>query len=337
MIPLVKRKWEHIINRRFEKPSSNSFPSLITSSTASVLTTSTAGSTSGVVLEGIKEGVQGMGRFITAGLESIGQGNTPLSPLTDTLPSTSRKNRRLSSKFPVPLRLGSGNNYRHESRSSSSTSASVSTIASSSTSATSPMSEDGTMQVLSPPLTSTSDETSNRYDEFGDFEGAPPTRSLNDLAEQEENSEQVLMVHDTGATPTMSPNPHFQRRSRMDVEKNDPACELDSGWDNGRTTSGALMTSADDSIDDLMKFGSQPHRSSSSPATHTVQPFPTKLLELQRPSLPGVSSIPGLASSSMPINDTTPQSMSTWVGSVGKKWDEIRESQTLVSFSYSFL
>jgi len=269
-----------------------------------------------------------MGRFITAGLESIGQGNTPLSPLTGTLPPTCRKNRRLSSKFPVPLRLDSGNNYGHESRSSSSSSASVTTIASSSTSATSPMLEHGTTQVLSLPLTSTSDETSNEYDEFGDFEGTPPSRSLNDLAEQEENPEQVLMVHDTGATPTMSPNPHFQRRSRMDVEKNEPACELDSGWGNGRTTSGALTTSADDSIDDLMTFGSQPHRSSSSPATHPVQPFPTKPLKLQGPSLPGVSSIPGLASSSMPINGTTPQLMSTWVGSVGKKWDEIRESQT---------
>jgi len=85
-----------------------------------------------------------MGRFITAGLGSVAhvgvsEGNTPVSSSTGTLSPTSRGNRRLSSKFPVPLRLGSGSNYEHESQSSSSTSASFTTLASSSTSATSLM------------------------------------------------------------------------------------------------------------------------------------------------------------------------------------------------------
>jgi hypothetical protein len=247
-----------------------------------------------------------MGRLITAGLGSIAhvgvaEGNTPVS---GALSLTSRGNRRLSSKFPVPLRLRSGNNYEHESQSSSSTSASFTTLASPSTSATSLMLDQGTTQVLSPPFTSTSDEAPNNYDEFGDFEEAR-TQSLNELVEQKENPEQVLMVHDTGATPTMSPNPHFQRRNRMEVEQKDPAFDmsgLDPAWDDGWTTS----------------------------VTHTVQPFPTKPPKIKTPSLPGVSSIPGLALSSMPSNGTTPQSMSTWVESVGKKWGEIRESQTSV-------
>jgi hypothetical protein len=197
------------------------------------------------------------------------------------------------------------------------------------------MSEQGTTQALSPPFTSTSDEAvPNEHDEFGDFEEAP-VRSLNDLAE--ENPEQVLMVHDTGATPTMSPNPHFQRRNRIDIHQNDPACELDSGWDYGWTTSGALTTVVDDSIGDLMSRDCQAEASLSLPATHTVQPIPTKPPEIKTPSLPGVSSIPGLASSSMSMNGATPPSMSAWVDSVGKKWDEIRESQTLVNFSYSFV
>ena len=305
----MKRKWERIVNRGFEKTSSSSLPSPTTPYTPSSLATNAASSSSGVVLEGIKEGVQGMSRFITAGLGSIAhvgtaEGNNPVSSSTSTLSPTSRGNRRLSSKFPVPLRLGSGNNYEHESHSSSSTSASFTTLASSSTSATSLMLEQGTTQVLSPPFTPTSDEAPNTYDEFGDFEEAP-AQSLNENVEQEENPEQVLMVHDTGATPTMSPNPHFQRRNRMEVEQKDPASHLsglDSRRDNGWTTS----------------------------VTHTDQPFPTKPPKIKTPSLPGVSSIPGLALSSMPTNSTTPQSMSTWVESVGKKWGEIRESQTSV-------
>ena len=249
-----------------------------------------------------------MGRFITAGLGSIAhvavvESNTSISSPTDTLSPTSLGNRRLSSQFPVPLRLGSGNNYEHESHSSSSTSASFTTVASSSTSATSLMLEQGTTQVLSPPSTSTSDEIPSNYDEFGDFEEAP-IQSLNELVEQE-NPEQVLMVHDTGATPTMSPNPHFQRRDPIEIEQKDPAFDmsgLDSGWDDGWTTS----------------------------VTHTDQPYPTKLPKIKKASLPGVSSVPSLALPSMPTNSPTPQSMSTWVESVGKKWGEIRESQTSV-------
>ena len=327
-IPLVKRQWERIINRGFEKSSSSSFVSASIPSTASSLTTSAAPSSSGVVLEGIKEGVQEMGRFFTAGLGSIAQGNSPVS--SSTLP-TSRGNRRVSSKFPVPLRLDSGDCYGHESQSSSSTSISATTVASSSTLATSLMSEHGTASIVSPPFTSASDEASNEYDEFGDFEEAP-TRNLNDLAEQEENTEQVLMVHDTGATPMMSPNPHFRRRNRMDVEQNGWTGELDSGWNDRRTTFGGLMRVGDDSIDDFMNPGSQAEMSSSSTVFHTVQPFPTTPPMVKTPSLPGVSSIPGLASSSIPMNSNTSQSMSAWVGSVGKKWGEIRESQTLVPF-----
>jgi hypothetical protein len=279
-----------------------------------------------------------MGRLITAGLGSIGhvgvaEGNTPVSSSTGALSPTSRGNRRLSSKFPVPLRLGSINNYEHESQSSSSTSASFTTLASSSTSATSLMLEQGTTQILSPPFASTSDEAQNNYDdEFGDFEEAP-TQSLNELVEQEENSEQVLMVHDTGATPTMSPNPYFRRRNRREEEQKDPAFDisgLDSGWDDGWTTSGTSTIAVDSRINDLMNSGSQDDPSSSSSVAHTVQPFPTKPLKIETPTLPGVSSIPGLALSSMPTNGTTPQSVSTWVESVGKKWGEIRESQTSV-------
>ena len=340
--PLVKRKWERIVNRGFEKTSSTSFPSPSIPSTApsyihpSPVTVNAPSNSGGVVLEGIKEGVQGMGRFITAGLGiahvGIGEGNTSTSPI-GTLSPTPSGSRQHYSKFPVPLRLGAGNNYNHESQSSSSTSASVTTgISSSSTSATSFMLENDTTQILLPPLTSVSDQTSNEYNEFGDFEEAP-TRHLDELAEQEENLEQVLMVHDTGATPTMSPNPHFQRRGgRMKVEQKDSACdvsELNPGWDDVWATSGALV----DNIDDFTNTGSQVQTPSS---FHTIQPVPTKPPKIKTPSLPGVSSIPGLASSSMPMNGTTPQLMSSWVGSMGKKWGEIRESETFVQYCSSF-
>lgn len=332
--PLVKRKWERIINRGFEKASSGSYSSPSTPSPTapylhpSPLTTSVAGSSSsGVVLDGIKEGMQGMGRFITAGLGSIAhagipEGNTSVSSSTRTLSPTFSGRKSSSSKFPVPLRLGSGNG--HESQSSSSTSASITTAASSSTSATSLMLEQSITQVSSPPVTSTSDIL-NESDEFGDFEEAP-TRSLNDFKEQEENREQVLMVLDTGATPTMSPNPHFKRQSYKEVEKKDTS-GLDFDWDDGWTTSEALTTE----VDSITNSGSQARTSS-----NIVQPAHTKPSKVKTPSLPGVSSIPGLASSSMSMNGTTPQSMSAWVDSVGKKWGEIRESQTLVLFFFFF-
>ena len=313
-----------------------------------------------------------MGRFITAGLGSIAhvgvsEDNTPApssSTTTNKLsPTSSRGNRRLSSKFPVPLRLKSEgrSNYEHESHSSSSTSASFTTLASSSTSATSLMLEQGTTtppplpQVLSPPFTSTSDEAEapNDYDEFGDFEEAPAAQSLNERVEQEEeNPEQVLMVHDTGATPTMSPNPHFQRRDRVEeVEQKDLGASdmpgLDFSWDDDdgddddkcRTTAGTSTTAVDRTMinDFIMNPGSQKDNTSSFSisSSHTVQqPYPTAKpppKKIKTPSLPGVSSIPGLALSSMSTNGAAPQSMSTWVESVGKKWGEIRESQTSVS------
>ena len=61
---------------------------------------------------------------------------------------------------------------------------------------------------------------------------------------------------------------------------------------------------------------SQAETSSSSTATHTVQPFfPMRPLMVKTPSLPCVSSIFGLASSSIPMNSSTPQLMSAWVRS----------------------
>ena len=215
-------------------------------------------------------------------------------------------------------------------------------------------------QVLSPPFTSTSDEAEapNDYDEFGDFEEAPAAQSLNERVEQEEeNPEQVLMVHDTGATPTMSPNPHFQRRDRVEeVEQKDLGASdmpgLDFSWDDDdgddddgcRTTAGTSTTAVDRTMinDFIMNPGSQKDNTSSFSisSSHTVQqPYPTEKpppKKIKTPSLPGVSSIPGLALSSMSTNGAAPQSMSTWVESVGKKWGEIRESQTSVS-SFFFL
>jgi len=290
-----------------------------------------------VVLEGIKEGMQGMGRLIIAGLGSIGhvdiaEGNISVSSSIGILSPTF--SRRRSANFPVPLCLGTGNSYGHESQSSSSTTAPVTTIASSSTSATSFILEEGTAQNLSPLFTSTVDDEVAK--EYGDF----PTRSLEEL---EEHTKQVLMVHDTGATPMTGPNPHLQR-SRTKVEQKDPSGETSGSdilWDSHDrwTTSGAL-TEVDDSMDYFTNSALQARTpsSSSSSAPHTVQPVcMTNPPKIEPATLPGVSSAPCLASSScLPMNGTTPQSMSAWVGtSVGKMWGEIWERQTLL-FSYFF-
>jgi hypothetical protein len=141
-----------------------------------------------------------------------------------------------------------------------------------------------------------------------------------------DRSEQVLIVRDTGATPTMSPNPDFERKRRSKElgekrgglltgspvkknTKNEKGFDLwlDDGWDpnprrqqpcvNGPTT-GSLVTMA---------------QSSKLP-----------------PSLPPMSTIPGLAA----VNLAGPaaQQMSAWMGTVGKKLGDIRGSSTCVYY-----
>ena len=156
------------------------------------------------------------------------------------------------------------------------------------------------------------------------------------------------MVHDTGATPTMSPNPNFQRRQRpKDTDTDSQAQNSDFqqhfgdggeekeefDWDDGWEDSlGETQASERDVALNLGSSGvmSTP-RSKSDPGTTTtrvvgVHAGPKSPLAPMSAIPTGLATIAGAA--------PTAQQMSSWVGSVGKRWDEIKGSTTWVSFSF---
>jgi len=351
----VKRKWERIVNRGFGKSlsTSASSPTSTSSSTSPSSATHpppisnnqpyfpglspnvTATVPGAVVFEGIKGGVQGVSRLIAAGLESIAG---PVAP------SASESGGTATPQGPIPRRLN-GSTKRHiqkESQSSSSTTTSNFSNASgssllsvsTSTSATSASgsSTSGPTSLSTATKSTDADQDADAESEFGEFE-VGQTSFVSD-----ESDDHVLMVHDTGATPTMSPNPHFQRRNRnrgspspspsrttsagatksLSPDVQDEVKE-DFDWDDGwgepvsdtQTTESQTTTS-------MASVGSSHSASSNGlKAPSTIGPL----------SVPGagVASLPGLSSISA---TPTAQHVSSWVGTVGKKWGEIKGSNT---------
>ena len=216
---VVKRKWERIVSRKFDKAhdaASNS---------------NSNGSGQGAMLEGIKEGVQGVGRFISAGLGDFSSSQTP--------PVSARQRQRDSIQ---------------SSQSSSSTSTRFSQSSASS---------------------------------LGD---EPPQ----DIPE----TSQVLMVHDTGATPTMSPNPAFLRQQQDRIQR--------------RKSHEVTLPS--------------PLSSSPADLPGSSSPLDSRRSQFSAMSLPPASSIPGLGSLTVAGVNTPP--VSAWIGSVGKKWGELQRGST---------
>ncbi|KAF9559426.1 hypothetical protein CPC08DRAFT_763303 [Agrocybe pediades] len=237
----LKQKWERIVNRGFGKSLSPGDANMLsTSPNGSLLLPSSpspsqsqshttpnfplsgvlspAATTPGaaVVFEGIKEGVQGVSRLIAAGLESIVQVNAA-DVATDKTPEQSNA---------IPFRLGSapqkqhqrkanGHIYGHgqnESQSSSSTAVSAissgtfSSVSLSSASSVDTLASGSDSTAKLPSSTSSEDAQS----EFGEFESGQASKVSSTRSSL--SGKDILMVHDTGATPTMSPNPDFQRR-----------------------------------------------------------------------------------------------------------------------------
>ncbi|KAG6907959.1 hypothetical protein DXG01_006747 [Tephrocybe rancida] len=271
----LKRKWERIVNRG----------SLDDSSPSSAL--STHGN--GAVLEGIVEGVQGVGRFIAAGL-AIGE----LSPAPVTSPPTFSR--------PPSLRI---KHSTSQSNSSASTYATQSTRFSQSSASS--LGEDPIIAPLPLPLT-----------------------------DAEEDSPQILMVHDTGATPTMSPNPAFehqrQRREQQADAQPNPALNLEA-----QSSSSKLLRrrSRDPGPRNMYHPSEEPIASSSRPSSPTEteamdaddkrEAARIKRATHHGTSFPPVSSIPGLAALTVgPASSPVP----SWVGSVGKKWEELQRGST---------
>lgn len=233
---------------------------IVTGSSAESTTPMSAnGQGSGAVLEGFKEGVQGVSRFIAA----MSSPNPPSSYIS------------------------------HSANSSVSTYASKSTRLSQSSASSL---------------------------------GTSPPSDFQEQEEPEDEDEQVLMVQDTGATPTMSPNPAFNPsqspRKEAGVEKASP---LDTEEDFFEAAK--IMNRGKVHDHDRLHFSSYPARSSSSGSRSQSPTKRSSISSSSSNSTPSstftpVSSMPGLALSSVAAGGMS------WMGSVGKKWEELQKGAT---------
>ncbi|KAJ7442496.1 hypothetical protein B0H11DRAFT_2204427 [Mycena galericulata] len=243
----LKRKWERIVSRGFTSPHNSSLASTSsgTASGSSIENSPTPTSANGgAVFDGIREGVQGVGRFIAA------FSPTPYSSFESVLP--------------------------HGMHSPSS---SMSTMA-----------------------TSTSAGKSTRLSQSSVSSiGEEPCPPSAERAADDADGAQVLMVHDTGATPTMSPNPEFnarrQQRSRERLRTPDSSAEAEADF---------FLASAQ---------------------AATSTPAPARPGAAKRAS--STNALPGLAGV---VESVAP--VSAWVGTaVGKKWEELQRAPTFAKNS----
>ena len=200
----VKCKWERIVNRGFEKSQSpvDTVSRTLSNTITNPASTVVAGLTGPVVLEGIKEG---MHRFLAAGLYITDSNSTPSSPSplsASPLPPLGQRTSPLLTERSSPLSGGpTPPRWRTHAREKESLS-SVSTHATA-TSATTRYSQCST----------STDASSLGGRELGGDDVGEGQKSLGQSDYFRAAAE--LMVQDTGATPTMSPNPAFSRKERQ--------------------------------------------------------------------------------------------------------------------------
>jgi hypothetical protein len=245
----VKQKWERIVNCGFDK----------TNSQDDNLTSPTATNQGGVVLEGIKEGVQGVSRFIAAGLGEFS---------SSALSSPSRKH------------------VVHQSCSSISTYATKST----------------------------------RFSQSSASSLGDDPHSLPDSPSKEHV--QVLMVHDTGATPTMSPNftfAHQQQEMKTQQEHPDGGFESDAGSERE-----AKLQRRKSREGTTSRLPSRTTVSNSNDFVRGDVANRTRVYGNKSAGLPPASSIPGLGS--LAVGAPAP----SWVESVGRRWEELQKGSTCV-------
>ena len=259
----VKRKWERIVSRKY----------------AGVDSALDAGSqtSSSNMLEGLKEGVQGVSRFIAAGLGDFSSS---------------------SSQSPSPL----PSQTRHSAQPSSS---------SASTSA------------------STTSQNSTRFSQSS-------ASSLGDEVVLPREGCQELIVQDTGATPTVSPNPAFmhqqqqQRRQVREREKEEENVYPTSAKAAGEMLSGRSCEVPTPARQSPQHSPNSVARSAEGDGVGVKQTAKGKGLSVHVSEFPPVSSIPGLVSLAVVSANVPP--VSSWAGSVGKKWEELQRGSTFVLF-----
>lgn len=252
------------------------------------------------MLEGIREGVQGVSRFIAAGFAT--------SELSS--PSTSDPQPAL-----------------RRTHSASQSNSSISTNTTKSTR----FSQSSTSSIGEEPLLLKDDST-------------PP---------REDDAVQVLIVRDTGATPTMSPNPDFVRKQQQyeqEQEQKRPtalaSCSTHSSFETepdcftslsmNKRTKMHQRRSRDNSNNAGLTISLDNLRSPTNSTSTSRSPSPSvdlkreamrvKRATMNGSTFPPMSSIPGLAS--LAVAATSPPAVSSWVGSVGKKWEELQRGST---------
>lgn len=315
-------------------------------STPSILNTGS----SGVVFEGIKEGVQGVSRILAAGL-SMADYQQPAS-----LPAS------LASHFQARSSMS-----MHSANSSNSSISTTTTFASRSTNAR--FSQSSFSSIGEEIVASTSAESSTTMDvslvarSNSIFDEIPPSpRGM------------ILMVRDSGTIPIMVPNPDFilvahicqqrqqarrkeQEEQQQQQQERQRLAHIDiSSLDKDSAGRGSVSTSRssspvpssnlrrrsrDVSNFDLSNVGQGPrlhslqegHKSKNSGGTHSdllppLQEESTadKAKRVKRASLnstfPPMASIPGLGSLT---SVATAPVVSSWVGSMGKRLEELQK------------
>ncbi|KAJ7138531.1 hypothetical protein C8R43DRAFT_1019447 [Mycena crocata] len=247
----LKRKWERIVSRGFSSPHNNSLASTSSGTASGSSVEASPNPTSangGAVLDGIREGVQGVGRFIAA------FSPTPYSSFEAVMP-----------------------------RGTHSTSSSMSTMT--------------TNTSTTGKSTRLSQSSASSIGDIGEeVEPCPPKRASAGDSDGDSDA-QVLMVHDTGATPTMSPNPAFTARRQQQRERQ-------------RTSDSSAEAEEDFFLANAQAATSTP---------------PIRPLAARRPA--STSAIPGLAL----VESVAP--VSAWVGTVGKKWEELQRAPSFAKNS----
>lgn len=247
------------------------------------------------MLEGIREGVQGVSRFIAAGLVEL----TPAQPSSSTS-SPATKTTAL-----------------RQSHSTQPSSSSVSTFATNSSKSTR-LSQSSASSL-----------------------GEDPTHPEEECEQEsvDGETEQILMVRDTGATPTMSPNPVFVRKHNsgpIEVGSStrdsvSPVGAIHRRKSRDANTPPPLSTSTSSSS---ANGKSKPYDLSTSPTAESAAVKKTlKAKRMSGTGLPPPVSIPGLGSLTNAVGNGGGQPVSSWMGNMGKKWEEIQKGSTCVTFS----
>lgn len=244
------------------------------------------------MLEGIREGVQGVSRFIAAGLGELAHSQPPLSASTPATKTTAL--RRSHSAQPSSSSVSTcATNFSNGTRLSQSSASSL---------------------------------------------GEDPTHPEEECEREsvDGETEQILMVRDTGATPTMSPNPAFVQKH------NSGPIEVGSGTRDSVSLVGAKHRRKSRDINTLSTSTSfsngisQPCDLSTSPTAELTTVKKTlKAKRMGGTGLPPPVSIPGLGSLTSAVGSECVEPLSSWMGNMGKKWEEIQKGSTCVTFFLS--